>query len=86
MGANPKPHQPISGLYSECAMVAAHPDRPEALDLLEVERRVTWILFETVVGLVREFLDVLWQGPIARPEGRGRVVSQRGLVFPVAWS
>ena len=67
-------------------MVTADPGRPYAPDLLEVERRVTWILFETVVGVVREFLDVLWQGPIARPEGRGRVVSQRGLVFPVAWS
>src|SRR5207249_4816258 len=86
MSANPEPHQPIRGFYCEHPMVAANPRRPEAPNLLEVERRMTWILFETLVGLICTLLDVLWQGPIARPERRGCVVNQRGLVLPVVWS
>jgi len=53
MGADPKPYQVISDLYRECAMVAANARRPEASDLLEVKRRVTRVLFEAFVGLIR---------------------------------
>src|SRR5206468_11138827 len=70
----------------ECAMAAANGGSPEGSVLLEVTRRVTLVLFGAFVGLIRELLDVLWQGSIARPEGRRRVVSQRGLVLPLAWS
>jgi len=40
-------------------MVAAYPRRPETSNLLEVKRRVTLVLFETLVGPVRKLLDVL---------------------------
>lgn len=68
MGANSEPHESVSRLYCECAMVATDSRRPEAPDLLEVQRRVARVLFETFVGLVRQVLELLWHAVIARPE------------------
>lgn len=59
MGANPEPHEPISDLDRESAVLTADPSRPETPNLLEVKRRVTRVLFETLVGLIGELLDVL---------------------------
>ena len=70
--------------------VAADPEpvarRPETSNLLEVERRVTRVLFEALEGAIGNLLDVLGQGPVTCPEVGGGVVGQTGFVLPVAWS
>jgi hypothetical protein len=35
MGANPEPHQPVNGFYSQRAIVAADSRRPKTTNLLE---------------------------------------------------
>jgi len=80
MRANPESHEPVCGLDGQRAILRTDPRRPESPNLLEMERRVTWVLVETSVGCVRELLDLLRQGPVARPEIRRCVVSQRGVV------
>ena len=84
MGADPEPHEVVRGLDGQGAILAPNPGRPEAPNLLEMERRVTWVLLEARVRCVRELLDLLRQGPVACPEIRGRMVGQRGVVFPAA--
>jgi hypothetical protein len=65
-------------------MMTPHPHRPETPDLLEVERRVPRVLLKTLVGIVRQPLNVAWQRAIARPEVRRCVMAQRALVCPDA--
>src|SRR5258706_13413444 len=86
MGADPEPHEAVRRLDGQCAILPTNPSRPEARNLLEVERRVTWVLLEARIGCVRELLDLLRQRSVACPEIRGRMVHQRGVVFPAAWS
>lgn len=59
VGTDPEPHESISDLDRESAMVTTHPGRPETPDLLEVKRRVSRVLFETLVCLIGELLNVL---------------------------
>ncbi len=56
----------------------------QALDLLETQRWILRILFKVFVGLIRKFPDILRQRPVAGPEVRGRMMVQRGVVFPAA--
>jgi hypothetical protein len=59
VGTDPEPDESISDLDRESAMVTTHPCRPETPDLLEVKRRVTWVLLQVRVGLIGKLLDVL---------------------------
>lgn len=86
MTADPEPYEAVGCLYREGAIVGPDPSRPEAAYLLEMKGRMTWVLFQARVGLVGKLLNLRWQGPITRPEIGRRVVSQRGLVLPAAWS
>ena len=86
MTADPEPHEAVRGLDRDGAIVSTDASRPEATDLLEVKRWMTRILFQTCIRLIRELLEVRWQGAVTRPEIGGCVVCQRGVVFPVAWS
>jgi len=86
MAADPEPYESVGRLYREGAIVSPDPSRPEAADLLEVMGRMTWVSFQARVGLIGKLLDLRWQGSITRPEIGRRVVSQRGLVLPAAWS
>ena len=84
MGTDPEPHEPVCRFDGESAVMSPDPSRPEAADLLEVKRRMPRILFEPRVRLIGEIPNLGRQGPIQRPEvGRG-VMSQRGVVLPVA--
>ena len=84
MGADPEPHEAVRGLDGQGAILPTNPSRPEAPNLLEMERRVPWVVLEVGVGCVREVLGRLRQGPVACPEIRGCMVRQRGVVFPAA--
>src|SRR4051812_25218005 len=44
--ADPEPQQPFLDFDSQRAITAAHADRPEPADLLQLEGRVARILFE----------------------------------------
>jgi hypothetical protein len=47
---------------------------------------MTRVLLQPRVRLIGEVLDMCRQGPIGHPEIRRRVVIQRGVVLPAAWS
>ncbi len=84
VSADPEPHETISAFHSHCAIATSHARGPEATDFLEMKRWVLWILLEMFVGLIRELPDVLRQRPVTDPEVRGRMMFQRGVVFPAA--
>ena len=86
VGADPEPHEPVSSVYRQCAMMTADPRGPETPQGLEMRPWMTWVPLETLEGFIRELLDVLRQRSIACPEIRRSVVSQRGVVCPDAWS
>lgn len=46
VAANPEPHDVLTFLYSEDAMMNANPSRPKSTDLLEVQRRMGGVLLE----------------------------------------
>ena len=86
MTADPKPQEPIAGFDAQGTMVPAHSHGPEAPDLLEMEGRVSRVLLQSRIGLIRERPHLRWQRVVSRPErGRG-VVVQRDVVLPAAWS
>jgi hypothetical protein len=49
-----------------------------------MKRWILRILLEMFVGLIRELADVLRQRPVTDPEVWGRMMFQRGVVFPAA--
>jgi len=58
MGADPEPYEPAARFDGKGAVVSPDPDRPEAADLLEVERRMTRVLLQPRVRLIGEVLDM----------------------------
>lgn len=84
MGADPEPDETVSTFHRYGAIAASHARRPETPDFLEMQRRILWISFEVLVGLIRELPDILRQRPVADPEVRGCMMVQRGVVFPAA--
>ena len=86
MGADPEPYEPVERFDGKGAVVSPDPGRPEAADFLEMERRMTRVLFQPRVRLIGEALDMWRQGPVGRPEIRRGVVSQRGVVLSAACS
>jgi len=58
MGADPEPDKPVGRFDCKGAVVSPHSRRPEAADLLEVERWVTGVFFQLRVRLVGEVLDM----------------------------
>lgn len=84
MGADPEPDETVSTFHCHRAIAASHARRPETPDFLEMQRWILRIVFEVFVGVIRELPDILRQRPVADPEVRGRMMVQRGVVFPVA--
>ncbi len=84
VGADPEPDETVSAFHRHCAITASHARRPETPDFLEMKRWILRILLEMFVGLIRELADVLRQSPVTDPEVRGRMMFQRGVVFPAA--
>ena len=84
VGADPEPDETVSAFHRHCAIAASHARRPETPDFLEVKRWILRILLEMFVGLIRELAGVLRQRPVTDPEVRGRMMFQRGVVFPAA--
>ena len=84
VGADPEPDEPVSAFHCDCAIAASHARRPETPDFLEMKRWILRILLEMLVGLIRELAGVLRQRPVTDPEVRGRMMFQRGVVFPAA--
>jgi hypothetical protein len=79
MAADPEPDEPVRALDSQCPVVGADPSRPEPADLLEMKDAE-----DRASGLIGEVPDLGRQGSIPRPEIGGRVMSQRGVVLPLA--
>jgi len=86
MRADPEPYQPVRCLHSQGTVAIANPGGPEATDLLEVERCVSRVRFQMLERLVGELTHARRQRPVALPEIRGGVVSQRRVVLRAAWS
>ena len=86
MTADPEPQEPIARLDAQGTMVPADAHGPEAPDLLEVEGRMSGILLQSSIGLIRERPHLRWQRVVCGPEGRRGVVVQRDVVLPAAWS
>ena len=79
---NPEPHDAVTLFDSESAVAATDANRPETVDLLEVQRWMLRIVTKPLVALVREALDWRRQLPIATPESGGRAMSHRSRVRP----
>lgn len=58
MRADPEPHQPVSHVHRQNAMVSADASGPKTSDLLEVKRGMPWVLLQTRVRLIGEVLDI----------------------------
>ena len=80
--ANPEPHDAVTLFDPESAMAATDANRPETIDLLEVQRGMPRLVTKPVVTLVREALDLLRQLPIATPEPGRRAMFHRSRVRP----
>jgi hypothetical protein len=51
-----------------------------------VEGRMSRVLVQSRIGLIRKLAHLWWQRMVSRPEGRRGVVVQRDVVLPAAWS
>ena len=80
--ANPEPHDAVTLFDPESATATIDANRPETIDLLEVQRGMPRIVTKPVVTLVREALDLLRQLPIATPEPGRRAMFHRSRVRP----
>ena len=58
MGADPEPYESVGRFDCKRAVVSPHSHRPEAADLLEVERRVARVVLQPRVRLIGEVLDM----------------------------
>jgi hypothetical protein len=58
MGADPEPYEPVDRFDGQGAVLNPHSHRPEAADLLEVERWVTGVFLQPRVRLVGQVLDM----------------------------
>lgn len=82
MRSDPEPQHIALVFHGHCPVVEANTDGPEATDLLEVERWMTWVLAQQGIAPVGETLDVCGQMTIVDPETWGRSVSHRSVHRP----
>jgi hypothetical protein len=82
MRSNPEPQDIALVFHGHCPVVEADTDGPETTDLLEVQRRMTWILAQQSIAPVGKALDVYWQVTIVGPKTWGRSVSHRSVQRP----
>jgi hypothetical protein len=64
VGSDPEPDEAVLYLDGEGSMSAPDPRGPNRTRLLEAQRRMPRILLEALERLVREPLNLGWQGPI----------------------
>ena len=79
-----EPDETIRRFDRQRAVVRANPCRPELAYLLEVKRRVPRLLLQTRIRPVGESAYFGRQRLIQRPEIRGGVMTQSGVVLPAA--
>ena len=84
--ADPEPQDSAFDINAEGAMVKADAARPKPAHALELQRRVTRIIIEKAVLLIRQALDRRSQAPVTSPKLRGGEVPQNSVDFPAAWS
>lgn len=70
VGPDPEPDQPLGRLGGERPMAEPDAGRPEASDLLDVQRRVRGVVLEKGEDLVGELLNGTRKSPVASPEVR----------------
>jgi hypothetical protein len=68
---DPEPHQVAAILDCQRSMMQADPSRPEATNLLQVQRRVPQVLSKHGITGVRQPLDLDRQWVVTAPESRG---------------
>jgi len=68
MHSNPEPQHIALMFHGHCPVVDTDTDGPEAYDLLEMQRWMTWSLAQQGIAPVGETLDVCWQVTIVDPE------------------
>lgn len=85
-GPHPEPEHPIQYLHPNCAVVHAHPRRPECTHLLEMERRMLRVGLQEGKCFVGECLNRFRQSAVAGPEGGRGVAVHNYLDCPSAWS
>jgi hypothetical protein len=73
---NPKPEQTVGRFDGDSTVVETDPRGPEAIDPLEMQRRVFRVALEKGKRLVSELLNFLGERSVAGPEVRRGVVIQ----------
>ena len=70
MRADPVPQNAAGMVLPERPIAQAHAGRPYAANLLKTDGRVPWVFLEELEAFVGKRPHVLWQLPVAQPEGR----------------
>lgn len=70
MRADPEPYDTVWRIHTDCSVAETDTSRPEASYLLEVQRRMVWVLFQQLEGFVSKITDRSGEGVIANPEIR----------------
>src|ERR1019366_2001270 len=86
MIADPEPQDSALDINSEGAIMKPDSARPKPAHALELQRRVTRIIFEKAVLLIRQALDRRSHAPVTGPKLRRGKVPQNSVDFPAAWS
>lgn len=60
MAADPEPENTVRHANAKCSVAQADPNRPELLDLFEVQGRVFGILFQQIKVGVCQLSDDIW--------------------------
>jgi hypothetical protein len=80
--ADPKPQHAAFGLHGKSAIAAPDPNRVEASDLLQLQRRMPWILFQQSIVLVGERPDIFGKSGLRLPKCRAREVPHNSRARP----
>src|SRR6266496_1277082 len=76
MGADPKPVDDFRHVMPQGTIMLADPDRPDLVNALEAQRRVSGVALQQGKILVRDRTDILRQRVVQRPEARRRGMLQ----------
>jgi hypothetical protein len=82
--ADPEPQDSVLDINAERAMVTADSARPKPAHPLELKGRVTRIIFEKAIFLVRQMLHGGSQSPVTGPKLRRGEVPQNSVDLPAA--
>jgi hypothetical protein len=83
MSSNPHPHEVGTVFHGKCAIVETYTGRPTIAELLELQGRVTAILFEKLEVLAGQSLYVLGERIESLPELRRRSMHLKVSQLPL---